>query len=89
MKEVDLSPMKEVDTSYSKLVDTLERSFKCDWDDAVHDTYSVYIKQMKELAEKSKKCRSRTELIEKEADDLNLDVLLKEADYLCREADAV
>ena len=89
MKDVDLAPLREIDARFSVAVGEIESSYKCNWDDPVHDSYSAYVKQVRGLAESLKKSRNRAELLEKEADALNVEGLLKTADALCREADSV
>ena len=89
MRDFDISPLKENDIRYGKLVEDTASCFNCDWDDAVHDSYLTFVKQLKELSDEARRIRCRTESLEKEAESLNMDKILSEAESLCREAETV
>lgn len=89
MNSVDLTPLFENDIEFSEIKTTVEERFKCKWDDAVHDSYSLYVKQIVDRAESIHSIRSKAEEIAILVERLNVDKLFKEADSLCSEADSV
>ena len=89
MKDLDLKPLKDNDAQYEKLVGAVESAYKCDWDDAVHDSYAQYIEKIRELSREIRDVRCKVETLEKEADELKIDELKKKADAFCREANAI
>ena len=89
MKELDLTPLKENDVQYEKAVSELESHFKCDWDDPVHDSYGHCVNQMREKASEIRVIRCKAETLQQEIEDLRIDEVIKTADNLCKEAEAV
>lgn len=86
MKTVDLTPLKNNDTEYEKLAATVSEHYKCDWDDAVHDSYGVYVKQVNEKSRSVRVIRCKAEALAKEAEGLRIEELIRKAASLCREA---
>lgn len=89
MRTVDLTPLKDNDTQYEKIVVELADRFKCEWDDSIHDSYDLYVRQLQEHSQEVRAIRCKAETLEKEAEELKVDELKKKADVLCREADSV
>ena len=85
----DLSALKNLDMEYKQITDEVSVHFNCEWDDQVHDSYRYYVKDVSECAETVHKINTRSEMIVKEVDELKIDELVKRAEELCREADAV
>ena len=44
MKITDLTPLSKNDAEYEELVSSVSEHYKCEWDDAVHDSYGIYVK---------------------------------------------
>ena len=89
MKSVDLSPLKHNDQEFEKLAYAVEKQFKCKWDDAVHDSYGIYVREIMERTQIIHKIRCRAEELAKEAEALKIDDLVKQAKNLCKEADEI
>jgi len=89
MKTVDLSPLKTNDTEFERLASSVEERFKCEWDDVVHDSYGLYVKQVQERARAIRTIRCKAETLVKEIEGLKVDELIKKAEYLCKEANTV
>ena len=89
MKTVDLAPLKEIDIQYEHVVTMLEERFKCEWDDAIHESYGKYVNQLRESSKEIKTIRCKAETLEKEVIELKIEELSGKAERLCREADAV
>ncbi len=86
MKIVDLTPLKNNDTEFEKLASAVTEHYKCDWDDAVHDSYGIYVKQVQERTRAIRVIRCKAEALAKEAEALRIDELARKAVNLCREA---
>lgn len=89
MREVNITPLIDNDTQYEGLSKTLEDSYKCDWDDEIHDSYSGYVNQVKEIHEGIRSARCKAESFQKEVEDLRVDEAMSKADDLCKEAESV
>lgn len=89
MKEINLSPLIHSDIEYGKIVTKLGERFKCEWDDSVHDSYGLYIKQLQEYSREVHSIRCKAETLEREIADLKITELKKKVEILCREADAI
>ena len=88
MKTVDLTPLKQNDAEYEGLAASVSERYKCEWDDAVHDSYSVYVKQADERSRSVRVIRCKAEALVKEAEGLKTDELIMKAAILCREAES-
>lgn len=86
MKIVDLTPLKNNDTEYERLTASVSEHYKCEWDDAVHDSYGIYVKQVQESARLVRILRCKAEELAKEAEELGIDDLIEKAVHLCEEA---
>ena len=89
MKTVDLSPIINTDTEYRKYVDSVREHYTCEWDDAVHDSYSRFVKDVEEMSRRIHEIRSKAETLVTGTDALKVDDLIKTAGNLCTEAHAV
>lgn len=86
---VDLTPLKKNDMEYQRLAASISERYKCEWDDTVHDSYGVYVKQVEERSRSLRIIRCKAEALEKEAESLKIDELISKAVILCREAGSV
>ena len=89
MININLTPLKDNDSEYEKLATVVSNRFKCDWDDGVHDSYGVYVKQVEERARQIRTIRCKAEALVKEAEGLRIDEQISKSKILCREADSV
>lgn len=89
MKTVDLTPLKNNDVEYEQVAASVSEKYTCEWDDAVHDSYSVYVKQVEERNRSIRAIRCKAEALVKEAEGLKPDELIKKAALLCREAGSI
>ena len=87
--KIDITAIKENDTQYSQNVRETELRYKCDWDDSIHDSYGVLVKQLLDNAEKVRNIRCKAETLQEEVDGLDIDALKEKADALCKEAASV
>ena len=86
---VDLTPLKNNEMEYEKLMVSVLERYRCDWDDAVHDSYAAYVKQTEERSRSIREIRCKAEKIVKEIESLKIDELISKAEILCREAESV
>ena len=89
MINVDLTPLKRIVSEFENLTVTLSEKYKSDWDDSVHASYSLYVKQVQERAREAKEICCKAEELVIETEKLNIEDLDKRAENLCREADTV
>ena len=89
MITVDLTPLKNNDIEFGQRALTVTERYKCDWDDAVHDSYSIYVRQVQERARSIRTIRCKAEELLKETEDLKIDEQVLKAGFLCREAENV
>lgn len=89
MRNVNLNPLVENDIEFKKISLVVEEGFKCNWEDAVHDSYGVYVDQLSKRSESLHRIRSNAEAIVDSVDKLCIDRLIKEAETLCAEADSI
>ncbi len=89
MKSIDLAPLKGNDVEYEEVTNTASENYKGDWDDKIHDSYLKYLAQIQENSRKIHMIRCKAETLEKEAEGLMIDELIKRGEALCREADSV
>lgn len=89
MKAVDLTPLKNNDAEFEKLASAVTDHYKCDWNDAVHDSYGVFVKQVQERSRSIRVVRCKAEELAKEAEGLKIDEQIRKAASLCREAENV
>ena len=89
MNAVDLTPIINNDTEFEKLANSVSDRYKCEWDDSVHDSFGLYLKQVQDRAQTVRTIRCKAETIVKEVEELKIDDLVTKAEGLCKEADAV
>ncbi len=89
MKAVDLTPLKNNDAEFEKLASAVTDHYKCDWNDAVHDSYGIFVKQVQERSRSIRVVRCKAEELAKEAEGLKIDEQIRKAASLCREAENV
>lgn len=89
MKTVDLTPLKNNDIEYEQLAVHVSEQYRCDWDDVVHDSYSIYVNQVVERSRSVRAIRCKAEELAKDAKELKIDELIRKAALLCREAENV
>lgn len=87
MKNVDLSPLKNNDLEYKKIMTLLSEKFNGNWDDNIHESFRLFIKQISDNADSVHRVRSKAEMLLKEINELNIDEQLKKALDLCGEVD--
>lgn len=89
MRTADLTPLANNDAEYEKLVLEVSEHYKCEWDDTVHDSYGIYVKQVQESSRSVRVIRCKAEVLAKEAESLGIDELIWKAKVLCKEAESV
>ena len=89
MKTVDLTPLLRNDEEYEKLSSAVTEHYKCAWDDAVHDSYGNYVKQVQEKTHSVRVIRCKAEELAREAEGLRIDETIQRAEALCKEAECV
>ena len=86
---MNISPVISLDDRFSEKARDIESNFKCDWNDNVHESYRKYVMSIQDSKEKVHSIRCKTEMIDSEIMNLNIDNIEKESDSLCQEADAI
>ena len=89
MTIADLTPLKNNDIEYEQLAANVSERYKCDWDDAVHDSYGVFVKQSNERRESIREIRLKAETLVKEVEGFDIDELARKGMILCREAERI
>ncbi len=89
MNEVELSPLRDNEIQFAKLVSDIEVKYNGNWDDAVHDSYGRYVKQVCDYAEGIKVIRQTAENIQREVGELNIPGLVEYVDVLRGEAESI
>ena len=89
MKTIDLTPLLDNDSEFAKLVGSVSEKYKCDWDDAVHDSYGSFVRDIDECSKQIHSIRCKVETLKKEEAALKVDDVISAADRLCREAESV
>lgn len=89
MKTIDLTQLLDNDSEFAKLVGSVSEKYKCDWDDAVHDSYASFVRDLDDCSKQIHAIRCKAETLEKEETALKVDDVISSADQLCREAESV
>ncbi len=89
MKNTDLTPLLANDQEFEKLALQVSDKYKCSWDDELHDSYGIYVKQLQERSREVRSIRCKAELLVKEVEALKLNDQIRTAGNLCREAERV
>ncbi len=89
MRTVDLTPLINNDQEYEQAYTTVSEKYKCNWDDAVHDSYLRLVKDIQRYSSNIHRIRCKSESLKKEAEALNIDNMMTKADSLCREANSI
>lgn len=89
MKNVDLSPLVSCEATYERASTNVSEKYNCAWDDAVHDSFWRFVRQVKEDGLKLHDTRTATELLEKAVDAHNVDALQSKSLALVKEAEAL
>ena len=89
MANTSIASLIKLDEEYQKHTDSVSDCFQCAWDDSVHDSYSLLIKQIKENADKIHTIRQEIETIVSDTECMNIDGLIKRTGELCREAETI
>lgn len=51
MKKIDLAAIVDVEYEFRSVVNSLLKSYKGEWDDAVHDSYGQYVAAVQKTSE--------------------------------------
>ena len=89
MRNFDLSPLIQNDIQYEKIVSGIANSYKCDWDDAVHDSYGKYVEQMQTMSKELKIIRTNAEVLVKEIVELKTEEYTMKSNELSEEVNAI
>lgn len=86
---IDITRLKENDKSYRVIVDDIAEKYRCEWDDAVYESYSRYVMQQKEFSERIHSIRCKAEMIANEVEEYSIPESIRIARQLCEEANAI
>ena len=89
MKTVDLSLLSQTENSYKEALLSLKEKYKCNWDDEIHDSFSVFISQIEENVNNIHLAVSEIDLVKHSVHDINTEDLCKTAESVYREAESV
>ena len=89
MNVPDLSSLQKVDTEYWEFSIEIKKSYRGDWDDAVHRSYDRFVKNVEQNAAGIRAINGQARQIIKTAASLGVERLSKHADELYREADSI
>lgn len=82
----ELNNLKEFEIKYKNAVMQLEERYKCNWDDPVHDSFGVYLRQIKDSSQKVSEIKCDIESVVNEVNELNIDDMKERAKNLVTEA---
>ena len=86
---MDIDRLNDNDKRFSELAEALSAKFHCEWEDMVHDSYKVFVEQMRAHSQDVHRiCQKAGTILEKTCS-LNVEELGRKADALCREADSI
>ncbi|MBR1764619.1 MAG: hypothetical protein IJ746_04430 [Ruminococcus sp.] len=89
MKTVDLTKLYANDKELIRLIEELKKRYKCNWDDAVHDSYNNYIKEIVHYSSMiHKECDSIKET-NAEIGSVNIEEMKNTINDLCRRVDSL
>lgn len=86
---MSISPVTKMDDRFSEISREIESNYKCDWNDNVHESYRKYVMSIQDFKEKIHSIKCKTEMIDSEIQNLNIDNIERESRTLCREADSI
>lgn len=89
MITVDLSSLKANDIEYEELSKTISNRFDCEWDDSVHESYRIYVRNVQERSRSIHMIRCKAEVLAKEIEELKIDEVIHKAEILCEESSSV
>ncbi len=89
MKHVDLSPIISCDSAYEHASSNLTEKYNSAWDDAVHDSFSRFVRQIQENGRKLHDIRTSAKLLEEAVDAHAVDALQSKSLALAKEAEAL
>lgn len=85
----ECSGLKTSSEMYSKVSSVLSRSYICEWNDEVHESFKNYVQRCEECMKTLKNLASQTDRLCMDLNSLHLDQEKTEVDLLVREADAL
>lgn len=88
-EQISLSPLKQNSVEYQTLVEKVSQSYKCEWTDDVHESYGMFVKQTQLMSQEINEVYNKSDLIQKEINELKLELMIKKADVLCAEAKTI
>lgn len=83
----ECSGLKNVSNRYEKVESVLARSYNCEWNDEVHDSFKNFVKQCEECSRLIKSITSQAERICQELNCAHIDQEKSNAEKLNREVD--
>ena len=89
MKTVDLTKLYANDKELSRLTEELKKRYKCDCDDAVHDSYGDYVKEMKYHSDEIHKECEKMKQVSSEIDSVNVDEMSNSIIDLCQRVESL
>ena len=87
MNNDDILSLKSNVDEYADLSMRLSNAYRCDWDDAVHESYGKYVIHVQEKEALLSKIYDESEKLIRQINELKIDVIIKKANSLCLEAD--
>ena len=89
MPNVTLNPLIDNDNEYQGITDKIEKNYRCDWDDPVHDSYLPFIKKMNDNSKKLHGVRKEAERIVDDIDKIKVSEIVNTAKSLYRKAELI
>ncbi len=87
MTVCSITSLINLDEEYQNQAGNVSDCFQCAWDDAVHDSYGLFVKQIKSTVQEIHSVRVDTERIITDVDRINVSSLIEKTDALCKEAE--
>ncbi len=89
MKTTDLKNLTFADKAFEMSAQEMNQRFNCAWDDEVHDSFRLLLKQIDDQRVNIHSISSNAETVMNRTDNLNFDGLCQTAENLCREVDSL
>ena len=89
MKEISLRSLNTIAEECVSAAQRIAQSFRSNWDDQVHDSFSRYVNFAEELSESVRSINEKAEAVKSEMLNVRTDELIQDTERLCDEADSI
>ena len=88
MKKLDISSFEKLEREYKNTVEELKKKYNCEWEDSVHDSFGLFVKEIEINDEEISGIGKRIYNIKSEVEMIDIDNILSKATTICKEVDS-